>query len=477
MTKIYPVLLAGGSGTRLWPVSRKSYPKQFSNLIGEKSLFQSSAMRLQSSDEVQFAPHVTITNSDFRFIVRDQLESLGLPPGQILIEPSPKNTAPAILAASIHIYSQDPDAVLLVAPSDHLIPSKKSLHEAINLGLSSVAKCNIVTFGIRPTQPETGYGYLELGENLLSFNETTRVKRFVEKPDSVSAQKMVESGNFLWNSGIFLFRAADMISAFADVSPVSLPLVKASVESAVVDLDFLRLNPDSWQDLTDISIDYEVMEKIDNIVAVSFSSKWTDLGDWQAVWSELDGDENGVVLTGEAHAIECSNSLLYATDLNQQVFGLGLTDIIAVAMPDAVLIAHKDRAQDVRRIVPNLKSKSISQAEMYPRDHRPWGWFESLTLGEQFQVKRIFVKPGAALSLQSHKHRSEHWIVVEGTATVTIDAKIDSIEQGQSVYIPVGAIHRLENKSDKALTLVEVQTGTYFGEDDIIRYEDLYKRD
>jgi mannose-1-phosphate guanylyltransferase/mannose-6-phosphate isomerase len=477
MNKIYPVLLAGGSGTRLWPLSRKSYPKQFSRLIGEQTLFQQSALRLTSSKLVEFAPHITLTNSDFRFIVGEQLQSVGIDPGTILIEPQAKNTAPAILAASVFTMKNDPDAILLVAPSDHVISDTDAFHRAVKKGLDQVAHRKLVTFGITPTHPETGYGYLELSSNTAVVSDLETVSRFVEKPDVENAERMLKSGNYLWNAGIFLFSARDMIAAFETFDPVTLDLVTASVSEAKVDLGFLRLEPEAWSELVGESIDYAVMEKANNLVAVAYGSKWSDLGGWDAVWAEAEKDENDNAVSDAAHAIDCENSLLRSENPSQQLVGLGLDNIIAISMPDAVLVANKDRAQDVKKVVDRLKENAISQAEVFPKDHRPWGWFESLILSDCFQVKRICVNPGAALSLQSHKFRSEHWIVVEGTAKVTVDEHVTLVEAGQSVYVPLGAIHRMENQGTKPMVLIEVQIGTYFGEDDIIRYEDVYKRD
>ena len=476
MSRIYPVLLAGGSGTRLWPLSRKSYPKQFSNLMDGHSLFQQSALRLTSSAKIEFAPHITLTNSDFRFIVGEQLQAVGIDPGTILIEPEAKNTAPAILAASVHAIKNDPDAVLLVAPSDHVIPDADAFHQAVKMGLDQVAHGKLVTFGITPTHPETGYGYLELSNNLDAVSDVERVARFIEKPDLENVERMLETGNYLWNAGIFLFRARDMIDAFEQFDLATLDLVQVAVAQASVDLGFLRLQPEAWSELVSESIDYAVMEKADNLVAVAYSSKWSDLGGWDAVWAELGKDENGNAVSNAAHTIACENSLLRSENSSQQLVGLGLDSIIAIAMPDAVLVAHKDRAQDVKRVVDHLKKNAISQAEVLPIDHRPWGWFESLILADCFQVKRICVKPGAALSLQSHKYRSEHWIVVQGTAKVTIDNHIELISEGSSVYVPLGAIHRMENPGETPMILIEVQIGTYLGEDDIIRYEDNYSR-
>ena len=476
MSKIYPVLLAGGSGTRLWPLSRKSYPKQFFNLIGGQTLFQQSAMRLTSSAIVEFAPHITLTNSDFRFIAVEQLQAVGIDPGTILIEPEAKNTSPAILAASVFAMNNDPDAVLLVAPSDHVIPDTDAFHQAVTKGLDQAANGKLVAFGIIPTHPETGYGYLELSNNNFDASEVKRVSRFVEKPDLESADLMLKSGNYLWNAGIFLFRARDMIDAFEMFDPTTLDLVIASVSEAKVDLGFLRLKPEPWSELVADSIDYAVMERADNLVAVAYRSKWSDLGGWDAVWEEADKDKNGNAISDAAHAIECKNSLLRSENPSQQLVGLGLDNIIAISMPDAVLVAHKDRAQDVKKVVDRLKGLAVPQAEVFPKDHRPWGWFESLIISDCFQVKRIFVNPGAALSLQSHKFRSEHWIVVEGTAKVTIDDQVKFLKAGYSVYVPLGAIHRMENPGKQPMVLIEVQIGTYFGEDDIIRYEDVYAR-
>ena len=477
MLKVYPVLLAGGSGTRLWPLSRKSYPKQFTNLIGEKTLFQSGAERLTSSDIIEFASHITLTNSDFRFIVGEQLQDIGIEPGPILIEPEAKNTAAAILAASIFVHSEDENAVLLVAPSDHVIPSTKDFHAAIKVGLSHVQNRKMVTFGIKPTHPETGYGYLELAKDSVDDSGTSDLEKFIEKPDLRDAKQMLEAGHYLWNAGIFLFRAQDMIDAFSTYALETLNLVSKAVKEASVDLGFLRLASEPWSELKDISIDYAIMEKAQNLVAVPYASKWSDLGGWDAVWLESKPDALGNVISETAHAIECANSLLRSESSGQQVVGIGLNDIMAIAMPDAVLVAPKDRAQDVKKAVELLKEKDIAQAEIFPKDHRPWGWFESLALGARFQVKRICVKPGGSLSLQSHNHRSEHWIVVDGTAKVTIDDDVKLVTEGQSVYVPLGAVHRMENPGKLPMVLIEVQIGKYLGEDDIIRYEDIYSRD
>ena len=473
---ITPVLLAGGSGTRLWPLSRKSYPKQFAKLIGEKTLFQTSAERLSSSEIISFTPHITLTNSDFRFIVGEQLHEVGIDPGPILIEPEAKNTAAAILAASIFVHSKDENAVLLVAPSDHVIPGTNDFHAAIKVGLSHVQNQKMVTFGIKPTHPETGYGYLKLTKHSLDDNGTSDLEKFVEKPALKDAKQMLEAGHYLWNAGIFLFRAQDMIDAFRAFVPETLDLVSQALSEASEDLGFLRLASQPWSELKDISIDYAIMERSPNLVAVPYTSKWSDLGGWDAVWKESQSDALGNVTSETAHAIECSNSLLRSESGGQQVVGIGLNDIMAIAMHDAVLVAHKERAQDVKKAVELLKAKDIAQAEIFPKDYRPWGWFESLSLGERFQVKRICVKPGASLSLQSHKHRSEHWVVVEGTAKVTIDEDVKLVTEGQSVYVPLGAVHRLENPEELPMELIEIQIGTYLGEDDIIRYDDVYAR-
>ena len=476
MSKVYPVLLAGGSGTRLWPLSRKSYPKQFSRLTGEKTLFQSSAQRLTSSDILEFASHITLTNSGYRFIIGEQLLEAGIDPGPILIEPEAKNTASAILAASIYAHSMDENAILLVAPSDHVMPDTDKYHAAIKVGLSHVLNRKIVTFGIKPTHPETGYGYLELAKDPLDDHGTADLEKFIEKPDLQYAKQMLEAGNYLWNAGIFLFCARDMIDAFRTHASVTLDLVLQAVNEADEDLGFLRLASEPWSELQDISIDYAIMEKAQNLVAVPYDSKWSDLGGWDAVWSESEPDIAGNVTSETAHVINCSNSLLRSESSDQQVVGIGLDNIMVIAMPDAVLVAPRERAQEVKKAVDLLKAKDIPQAEIYPKDHRPWGWFESLVLGKSFQVKRICVKPGAALSLQSHSHRSEHWIVVEGTAQVTIDEDVKLVTEGQSVYVPLGAVHRMKNPGKQSLVLIEVQIGTYLGEDDIIRYEDIYRR-
>ncbi len=477
MSWITPVILCGGSGTRLWPLSRKSYPKQFVPLVDEQTLFQASAKRLSGdSGALRFTAPNILTGSDFRFIVTEQLSAIGIDPGAILIEPEGRNTAPAIFAAALYIAEKDPEAIMLVAPSDHVTPDVEAFHAAIELGLAAVEAGKLVTFGITPTHPETAYGYLELTAQPGASGNAIDLKQFVEKPDAENAAKMLAAGTFLWNAGIFLFKAKDIITAFKKYAPMLTATVTEAVEAAEVDLGFLRLAPKAWTKAEDISIDYAVMEKADNLAVVPFDGGWSDLGGWDAVWREAGPDENGVVTSGDATAIDCKDSLIRSDSEHLEVVGIGLANIIAIAMNDAVLVADMSRAQDVKKAVTALKAKGADQATHFPKDHRPWGWFESLVVGERFQVKRIHVHPGAALSLQSHFHRSEHWIVVEGTARVTVDKEVKLVTENQSVYIPLGSVHRMENPGKLPMVLIEVQTGPYVGEDDIIRYEDVYAR-
>lgn len=469
---ITPILLCGGSGTRLWPLSRKSYPKQFVPLVGEKTLFQASAERLCGDG---YGKPLVLAHSDFRFIVTEQLAEIGIDPGAVLIEPDSRNTAPAILAAALYLEQSDPETLMLIAPSDHVIPDPGAFRAAVEKGAEAARAGRIVTFGITPTHGETGYGYLELSE--APEDSAIALKSFVEKPDRARADEMVASGMYLWNAGIFLFSVRTILDAFRTHAPGLMDPVGRAVTEAQTDLGFLRLAPGPWAAAEDISIDYAIMERSAGLTVVPFSAGWSDLGGWDAVWRTSARDERGVATTGAATAIDCDNTLLRSEDARVEVVGLGLRDIITVAMPDAVLVADAARAQDVKLAVAALKAKSAKQATMFPKDHRPWGWFESLVIGNRFQVKRIHVHPGAALSLQSHHHRSEHWIVVEGTAKVTIDDTVKLVSENQSVYIPLGAVHRMENPGKVPMVLIEVQTGSYLGEDDIVRYEDIYARD
>ena len=468
---IAPVILCGGSGTRLWPLSRKSYPKQFVPLVGKETLFQGSARRMTGA---QFAAPVVITNSDFRFIVTEQLQAIGIDPGAILIEPEGRNTAPAVLAAALYLAKADPEAVMLVAPSDHVVPDTEAFQAAVATGMTAVESGQLVTFGITPTHVETAYGYLELDS--APTGGPVVLKRFVEKPNAERAEEMVKSGFFLWNAGIFLFKAKDIIHAFEAYAPALLTPVHEAVETVAIDLGFCRLGAEAWGKVDDISIDYAVMEKATNLSVVPFGGGWSDLGGWDAVWRESPKGKNGVLTSGEATAIDCEDTLLRSDGESLEVVGIGLKNIMAVAMNDAVLVADMSRAQDVKKAVDALKAKNAVQATTFPKDHRPWGWFESLVIGDRFQVKRIHVHPGAALSLQSHHHRAEHWIVVSGTAEVEIEGKVQLVSENQSAFITLGAKHRMKNPGIMPMVLIEVQTGSYLGEDDIIRYEDIYAR-
>jgi mannose-1-phosphate guanylyltransferase/mannose-6-phosphate isomerase len=472
---IIPVILCGGSGTRLWPLSRKSFPKQFARILGETTLFQEAVLRLSQSDLDVGAP-VIMTNSDFRFIVSEQLAAKDIAPNCVLIEPEPRNTAAAVLAAALQVAKTDADAVMLVCPADHLIPDRAAFQALLSAGLVAAQKDYLVTFGIKPDRPETGYGYLKLSDGTTGSGQAVPLAGFIEKPDHATAQSMITSGGYLWNSGIFMFQAKTILAAFKTHAPVMFDLITASFEDAQTDLDFLRLAHEPWTRVESISLDYAVMEKAKNLSVVAFEDEWSDLGDWNAIWRETETDENGVSTSENAMAIDCKNTLLRSDGQNLEVVGIGLSNIVVVAMNDAVLIADKDRAQDVKIAVDALKKRNAPQATQLPIDYRPWGWFENLVVGQRFQVKRIHVHPGAALSLQSHYHRSEHWIVVQGTAKITVDEVVKLVSENQSVYIPLGAVHRMENPGKVPMVLIEVQTGSYLGEDDITRYDNVYAR-
>jgi mannose-1-phosphate guanylyltransferase/mannose-6-phosphate isomerase len=380
---IHPILLCGGSGTRLWPLSRKSYPKQFVPLVGDQTLFQASAERLSGKG---FGSPVVVTNSDFRFIVTEQLAEIGMDPGAILIEPEGRNTAPAVLAAALWLKKSDPEGLMLVAPSDHVVPDAPAFRRAVEAGVPAAKAGQLVTFGIKPTHAETGYGYLELAEDPGDFEaKPLTLSRFVEKPDAGRAEEMVAAGTFLWNAGIFLFSVKAIIEAFRAHAPGLMDPVERAVEEGKPDLGFLRLAPGPWAEAEDISIDYAVMERADNLSVVPFAAGWSDLGGWDAVWRESGRDARGVARSGHATAIDCDDTLLRSEEPTLEVVGIGLKNIITVAMPDAVLVADATRAQDVKLAVSALKEKRAKQAEAFPKDHRPWGWFESLVIGDRFR--------------------------------------------------------------------------------------------
>ncbi|KAA9006796.1 mannose-1-phosphate guanylyltransferase/mannose-6-phosphate isomerase [Histidinibacterium aquaticum] len=468
---IVPVLLCGGSGTRLWPLSRKSYPKQFADLTGDESLFQASARRYSGAD---FAAPLVVTSDSFRFIVLEQLDDIGMRPADVLIEPEGRNTAAAAVVAALHVAQQDPEALILIGPSDHAMEAPGSFREAIVRGSAAAREGRIVTFGIRPDRPETGYGWLEAGET--THEGVQALTRFIEKPDAARAAELLSDPDNLWNAGIFLASAGTLVEAFKTHAPTIHDSVQAALQAARKDLNFTRIDEALWAEVPEDSIDYAVMEKARNVSVVPYDGHWSDLGSWEAVWKETEKDALGNGLSDNATALNCKGTLLRSEDPGIEIVGIGLENVVAVAMKDAVMVADMSDSQNVKQAVTLLKEKGASQAVQLPRDYRPWGWYETLILSSRFQVKRIHVHPGAALSLQSHVHRSEHWIVVSGTARVTVDEKVTLVTENESVYIPLGARHRMENPGKVPMVLIEVQTGAYLGEDDIIRYEDVYAR-
>lgn len=468
---ITPVLLCGGSGTRLWPLSRKSYPKQFTDILGGDTLFQAAANRFRGEG---FSDPLVVTDNAFRFIVLDQLEKIGLQPAGVLIEPEGRNTAPAAIAAALQVSRDDPQAKVLLVPSDHAVPDAEAFRAAVQRAANAADEGQIVTFGITPTTAETGYGWLEAGEE--TQPGIRALSRFIEKPDAVRAEALLADPRSLWNSGVFLARADTLVTAFRTHAPAILEPVEAALDNSRTDLGFTRLDPGHWQAVPEQSIDYAVMEKADNVSVAPFDGHWTDLGSWEAVWHQSEKDETGNALSENVTAFDCENTLLRSESPELELVGIGLKNLVAVAMHDAVIVADMNDSQHVKQAVSVLKERGAKQAQQFPVDHRPWGWFERLVLGDRFQVKRIHVYPGAALSLQSHHHRSEHWIVVQGTARVTLNGEVRLVTENESIYIPIGAAHRLENPGKVAMVLIEVQTGSYLGEDDIIRHEDIYAR-
>jgi len=468
---ITPILLCGGSGTRLWPLSRKSFPKQFADIIGEGSLFQASAKRFSGDG---FADPVLVTGDSFRFIVGEQLDECGISAQGTLIEPEGRNTAPAAAAAAVMLAQNDPQALMLLVPSDHAIADASAFRAAVAAGAVAAREGQIVTFGIAADRAETGFGWLESGAE--THPQVMKLERFIEKPDQATAETLLADKRYLWNAGVFLVRADVMVDAFRAHAPDVLAAVEAAMAAATQDLTFTRIDPEIWATVPDISIDYAVMEKADNVSVVRFDGKWSDLGSWEAVWQESEQDDAGNALTANTTAFDCQNTLLRSESDEIELVGIGLKNIVAVAMRDAVMVADMSDSQNVKKAVSTLKQRKAKQAVQFPVDHRPWGWYETLILSDRFQVKRIHVNPGAALSLQSHHHRSEHWIVVAGTARVTVDEEVKLLTENQSVYIPLGSVHRMENPGKVPMVLIEVQTGSYLEEDDIVRYEDVYAR-
>jgi mannose-1-phosphate guanylyltransferase/mannose-6-phosphate isomerase len=468
---IHPVLLSGGSGTRLWPLSRQSQPKQLLALTGPRTMLQETALRL---DEESLQRLIVVASSEHRFAIAEQLHAIGLAAPRIILEPVGRNTAPAAVVAALAAIEDDPDALVLLMPADHLIADGQAFRAAVAAGALAAAEGHVVLFGIAPESPATGYGYVESGEALAGHAGIDTVVRFHEKPDSATAKTYLTSGRHWWNSGIFLVAARVLLSEMETFEPEVLRHARSALEGAVRDLDFCRLHSESFAKAPSISLDHAVMERTEKAAVFPVDIAWSDIGAWSELWKAGDRDGDGNVVSGDVKAINTRNS--YLRTEGPLVAALGIEDMIVIATADAVLVTRKGADQGVKQLVAELQADDHPAATSSPLVHRPWGHFQTVELGERYKVKRITVNPGAKLSLQKHYHRAEHWVVVNGTATVTRDGETVLLKENESVFLPLGCVHRLENPGRIPLNLIEIQSGPYLGEDDIVRFEDLYAR-
>ena len=466
---IIPVILSGGAGSRLWPLSRQHFPKQLMPLLGGRTMLQETIRRLDGVEEL--AAPIIVSNEQHRFMVAEQLRAEAIEPADIILEPVGRNTAPAVAVAAARAAAEGDEPILLVLPADHVIRERAPLHEAIARGAALAADGKLVTFGIVPNAPETGYGYIRAEQ---PGSEPSAVLEFVEKPDAERAADYLASGDYFWNSGMFMFRASRYLEELEAHAPEMVTACRAALEGAAKDLDFTRLDAEAFEACPSDSIDYAVMEKTSDAVVVPLAAGWSDVGSWAALHEVSEKDPSDNVLVGDVVVEDTSNCYLYSS--GRLVTAVGLSDCVVIETPDAVLVAPRDRVQDVKKLVNTLKAEGRDETSAHRQVFRPWGSYDSIDMGERFQVKRIVVNPGAKLSLQMHHHRAEHWIVVQGTARVTRGDREFLLGENESTYIPMGTTHRLENPGKVPLHLIEVQSGTYLGEDDIVRYDDTYGR-
>ena len=479
---IQPVVLSGGSGTRLWPLSREKYPKQLLPLIGDDSLLQATVRRVEGLGLGTVAAPMVVCNEEYRFVIAEQLRLMGQP-GRIVLEPTGRNTAPALTLAALAALRNDGDGadpVLLVMPADHVIVDKSSFQAVVRQGAALAAEGAVVTFGITPDSPETGYGYIQAGA-LYGSGGASTIARFVEKPDQATAQSYLDAGTYSWNSGLFMVKASVWLAAMALCRADILAACQTAWDAGSTDGEFVRVGKALFSACPSDSIDYAVMERIASGqaglppgVVIPLAAGWSDVGAWDALWSVLPKDDAGNVAQGDVLLHDCRNTL--ALSEGRLIACVGVDDIVVVETADAILVAHKDKTQDVKKIVESLKKQGRSEGQLHRKVFRPWGWYDSVDFGARFQVKRIVVKPGGTLSLQMHHHRAEHWIVVSGTAKVTKGDETFLVTENESTYIPLGTTHRLENPGRVELEMIEVQSGSYLGEDDIVRFEDVYGR-